>query len=127
MALRPQSASCKDFPDAKIVMVTSHGQEKMVMDALKAGAKGYVLKPFDGQKLNEAIQKACKRVVLKDKLRAEVPSHGARFKVSIGQTIVFLHHPHHNSDCSRDLIKQVREFLAHAGVSPSSYEAKKDA
>jgi hypothetical protein len=55
------------------------------------------------------------------------PSHGARFKVSIGQTIVFLHHPHHNSDCSRDLIKQVREFLAHAGISPSSYEAKKDA
>ena len=62
----------QDFPDAKIVMVTSHGQEKMVIGALKAGAKGYVLKPFDGQKLYEAIQKACKRVVLKDKLRAEV-------------------------------------------------------
>ncbi|MBK7003527.1 MAG: response regulator [Rhodoferax sp.] len=60
-----------EFPEAKIVMVTSHGQEKMVIDALKAGAKGYVLKPFDGQKLYEAIQKACKRVVLKDKLRAE--------------------------------------------------------
>lgn len=57
-----------EFPDAKIVMVTSHGQEKMVLDALKAGAKGYVLKPFDGNKVSEAIQKACKRVVLKDKL-----------------------------------------------------------
>lgn len=61
-----------EFPEAKIVMVTSHGQEKMVIDALKAGAKGYVIKPFDGQKLYEAIQKACKRVVLKDRLRAEV-------------------------------------------------------
>jgi two-component system chemotaxis response regulator CheY len=60
-----------EFPDAKIVMVTSHGQEKMVIDALKAGAKGYVLKPFDGHKVYEAIQKACKMVVLKDKLRAE--------------------------------------------------------
>ncbi len=59
-----------EFPDAKIVMVTSHGQEKMVLDALKAGAKGYVLKPFDGNKVSEAIQKACKRVVLKDKLPA---------------------------------------------------------
>src|SRR5665647_1092193 len=29
------------FPDALIIMVTSHGQEKMVLDALKAGAKGY--------------------------------------------------------------------------------------
>ena len=62
----------QEFPEARIVMVTSHGQEKMVIDALKAGAKGYVLKPFDGQKLNEAIEKACKRVVLKDKLRAEL-------------------------------------------------------
>lgn len=57
-----------EFPDAKIVMVTSHGQERMVLEALKAGAKGYVLKPFDGKKVSEAIQKACQRVVLKDKL-----------------------------------------------------------
>lgn len=61
-----------EFPDAKIVMVTSHGQERMVIDALKAGAKGYVLKPFDGHKVSEAIQKACKRVVLKDKLQSEI-------------------------------------------------------
>jgi len=65
-----------EFPDAKIVMVTSHGQEKMVLDALKAGAKGYVLKPFDGNKVSEAIQKACKRVVLKDKLPADAPAEG---------------------------------------------------
>ena len=63
-----------EFPDAKIVMVTSHGQEKMVLDALKAGAKGYVLKPFDGNKVSEAIQKACKRVVLKDKLPTDPPT-----------------------------------------------------
>jgi two-component system chemotaxis response regulator CheY len=58
------------FPDANIVMVTSHGQEKMVLDALKAGAKGYVLKPFQQQKVFEAIEKACRRVVLVDKLDA---------------------------------------------------------
>lgn len=64
-----------EFPDAKIVMVTSHGQEKMVLEALKAGAKGYVLKPFDGKKVSEAIQKACQRVVLKDKL-VPAPAQG---------------------------------------------------
>ena len=61
----------KAFPEANIVMVTSHGQEKMVLDALKAGAKGYVLKPFQQQKIFEAIEKACNRVVLHDKLNAE--------------------------------------------------------
>ena len=62
----------RKFPDAKIVMVTSHGQEKMVLEALKAGAKGYVLKPFQQHKVFEAIEKACNRVVLKDKLHAEI-------------------------------------------------------
>lgn len=64
-------AIVQEFPDAKIVMVTSHGQEKMVFDALKAGAKGYVLKPFDGQKVHEAIQKAYKREVLQARLHSE--------------------------------------------------------
>lgn len=63
----------KLYPQATIVMVTSHGQEKMVLDALKAGAKGYVLKPFQPKKVYEVIEKACKRVVLKDKLDTDSP------------------------------------------------------
>jgi len=43
--------------DANIIMVTSHGQESMVMNALKAGAKGYILKPVSPEKLREAIGK----------------------------------------------------------------------
>lgn len=68
-------AIISEFPDAKIVMVTSHGQEKMVLDALKAGAKGYVLKPFQQHKVCEAIQNACKRIVLKDKLDEKIEHH----------------------------------------------------
>ncbi len=59
-------------PNAKIVMITSHGQEKMVLDALKAGARGYVLKPFQRHKLYEVIQKACSRVVIQEKLQGEI-------------------------------------------------------
>jgi len=44
-------------PDANIIMVTSHGQEAMVMNALKAGAKGYILKPVSPEKLRESIGK----------------------------------------------------------------------
>lgn len=51
------------------------------------------------------------------------PAHGARFKVTLNGISDFLHHPHHGNACSRDLIKHVREFLTHAGVSVSSYEA----
>jgi two-component system, chemotaxis family, chemotaxis protein CheY len=59
----------KQFPDALIIMVTSHGQERMVLDALKAGAKGYVLKPFRQDKLQEAIENALKRNIRQDKLQ----------------------------------------------------------
>jgi len=34
-------------PDAKIVMNTAIGQELIIMDALKAGAKDFIVKPFE--------------------------------------------------------------------------------
>lgn len=50
-----------DFPTARIIMVTSHGQERMVIDALDAGASGYVLKPIRAEKLADMIDKALSR------------------------------------------------------------------
>lgn len=67
-----------EFPEARIVMVTSHGQEKMVLDALKAGARGYVIKPFQEQKIYEAIEKACKRTVIAEKLADEIAARKAQ-------------------------------------------------
>ncbi len=48
-------------PQALIIMVTSHGQEQMVMDAIDAGAKGYVLKPVKQEKLAEHINTVIER------------------------------------------------------------------
>lgn len=48
-------------PEAIIIMITSHGQEEMVIDAIKAGAKGYLLKPIDVQKLYDSISKALRK------------------------------------------------------------------
>lgn len=45
------------YPDALILMVTSHGQKQMVLDAIKAGAKGYLLKPIQEDSLVEALEK----------------------------------------------------------------------
>lgn len=54
------------------------------------------------------------------------PIRGARFRVVLNRAEGFLHHPHHSNVCDRQTIKLLREFLAHAGVSPSSYEAGND-
>ncbi len=45
----------KDDSEAKIIMVTSHGQEDMVIKSIKAGAVGYMLKPVTQDKLATAI------------------------------------------------------------------------
>jgi len=49
-------------------------------------------------------------------------AHGARFRIVLNKVEVFLHHPHNSSTCGKQEIKQIREFLAHAGVTLSSYE-----
>jgi hypothetical protein len=54
------------------------------------------------------------------------PAHGTRLRVVLNKVEGFFHHPHHGSTCTKQDIKQLREYLAHAGVSPSRYEAGKD-
>ena len=44
-------------PSAKVMMVTSHGQEQMIVEAINAGALGYILKPFNSQKISTMIEK----------------------------------------------------------------------
>lgn len=45
----------KEESQAKIIMVTSHGQEDMVIKSIQAGAVGYMLKPITEDKLAVAI------------------------------------------------------------------------
>lgn len=44
-------------PDAKIVMCTAMGQETMVLDAIKSGAKDFIVKPFTPERIAETAQK----------------------------------------------------------------------
>lgn len=43
--------------EAKVVMCTAIGQEKIVKSAIKLGAKGYIIKPFQAPKVLEEIKK----------------------------------------------------------------------
>ncbi|MEA1892078.1 MAG: response regulator, partial [Campylobacterota bacterium] len=48
-------------PDARIIMVTSHGQEDMVIGAINAGATGYLLKPITPAKIQKELDKFSKK------------------------------------------------------------------
>ncbi|MFH1950158.1 MAG: response regulator [Pseudomonadota bacterium] len=44
-------------PEAKIVMVTAMGQEKLMEKAVRAGAKGFIVKPFNPARVVEEVKK----------------------------------------------------------------------
>ena len=44
-------------PDAKVVIVSAVGQKKMVLDALGYGAKDFVIKPFESDRVVKAISR----------------------------------------------------------------------
>ncbi len=44
-------------PNAKVIMCTAVGQEKIVKAAIKLGARGYIVKPFQAQKVIEEAKK----------------------------------------------------------------------
>ena len=44
-------------PSVKVVIVTAMGQQSMVVEAIKAGAKDFVVKPFDPGRVLTAVRK----------------------------------------------------------------------
>lgn len=44
-------------PEARIAMVTAMGQQTIVIEALKAGAKDFVIKPFQADRVLAAVKK----------------------------------------------------------------------
>ena len=45
------------FPDARILMISSLAQKDMIMDALKSGAKNFLVKPFSAQDAKNMVDK----------------------------------------------------------------------
>jgi two-component system chemotaxis response regulator CheY len=47
-------------PNARILMCSAMGQQPLVVEALEAGAKDFIIKPFQPSKVIEAVEKALK-------------------------------------------------------------------
>jgi two-component system, chemotaxis family, chemotaxis protein CheY len=45
-------------PDARVVMLTALGQQSIVLQAIKAGARDFIVKPFEQERVLAALQRA---------------------------------------------------------------------
>ena len=48
----------KEDGSAKVVMCSAMGQQAMVIEAIQNGAKDFIVKPFDANRVLEAVKKA---------------------------------------------------------------------
>lgn len=44
--------------EVKIIMCSAMGQQSMVLEAIQAGAVDFVIKPFDAERIKEAVERA---------------------------------------------------------------------
>ena len=44
-------------PQAQVVMITALGQKQQVLSAIKAGARDFIIKPFDQERVTETINR----------------------------------------------------------------------
>jgi DNA-binding NarL/FixJ family response regulator len=61
----------REWPAAKVIMLTMYRQDGYVFEAVKTGAKGYLLKDVDAKELIEAIRQVAAGEVLLDAEMAE--------------------------------------------------------
>lgn len=47
----------EESPEAHVVMCSAMGQQSLVLEALKAGAEDFIIKPFQGNRVVEAVSK----------------------------------------------------------------------
>ncbi|MEX0893339.1 MAG: response regulator [Gemmatimonadota bacterium] len=50
-------AIVKEFPKARILMCSAMGQQALVIEAIQAGARDFVVKPFQPSRVLEAVQR----------------------------------------------------------------------
>lgn len=47
-------------PQARVIMCSAMGQQAMVLEAIQAGARDFVVKPFQADRVLDAVKKALK-------------------------------------------------------------------
>ena len=59
----------ENYPGTLMVMMTAYGSEKIAVDAMKAGAHDYIVKPFDNDEVKILVHQALEQVALRREVR----------------------------------------------------------
>jgi DNA-binding NtrC family response regulator len=57
------------YADTLVVMMTAYGSEKIAVEAMKAGAYDYIVKPFDNEEVKILVHQALEQTALRREVR----------------------------------------------------------
>jgi DNA-binding NarL/FixJ family response regulator len=127
------AAICAEFPEARIIVLTTYTGDVQVVRALQAGASGYLLKTTLGQELLAAIRAVHRgRKALSPELSFDLAEHGLQDALSPSEVRVLRLIAEGNSNkeiaeqlsMSEEAIKgQVRSILAKLGAHDRAHAA----
>ncbi len=104
----------RDFPETKVVILTSFADDELVVRAIQAGAAGYVLKQVGNEELLRAIQAAARGQALLD------PATTQRLLARVRET-----ERKAEEDAFRDLSRREMEVLAEVARGRTNAEIGK--
>ena len=99
------------FPQTKVVMLTSYADDELVVQAIRAGAAGYVMKQLDNAELLRAIEAAARGEALLD------PATTARLLARVRE-----HERKADEDAFRDLSNREMDVLVHLARGKTNAE-----
>lgn len=101
----------KEYPNAKIIMVTAHGQEEMVFEAIQSGASGYILKPLDKEKILEIIEKVFDIKHSEEMKKADDDNEITTFYIeNLGGTFI-ARIKTKNESLEKDIMGEIRRYI----------------
>jgi two-component system response regulator AtoC len=86
------------LPEVPVVMLSGHGQARMIVEAMRLGASDFLRKPFEAEELDLAFQKALENHALKE----EVQQLRGRVRTEVDALGIFGDNPK---------MKEVREII----------------
>jgi DNA-binding NarL/FixJ family response regulator len=73
------------FPDAKVIILTTFEDDEIVFDALKAGARGYLLKDISSEEMAAAVRKvAAGEALIEPRITRKVLAEFSRMATAAG-------------------------------------------
>lgn len=64
----------KNYPDAKIIIVSANSQEKMILEGISKGASCFIVKPFSDDHVTRTVNRLAADIIKKDLVKKDLPA-----------------------------------------------------